>query len=226
MKGAELIKPIVEFLLKKRKDPNGPNNFSGEITFFYAEIQNAIPRLGRLGKFTEILNSLTTKDCWFNECKQAAIHNLTIIKGTYEGNAKIIVNCSTGFLLAKLKDLNKQIEGRAEINKQTILISDTGIRLKNRGKEVYSIGGKRKKLVLYLLKYGEPLPALEIMGKLKYSMPVLSDEVNTINKIFSKTFKKYVSTDHLLIINKPQGSGYRLNLDNFIIDMEPSSAVS
>ena len=62
MVDAELLKPIVEFLLKKRKiGESRPNNFRGKIVFLFSEIKHDIPGLGKLSQLYTLLESLKQK---------------------------------------------------------------------------------------------------------------------------------------------------------------------
>jgi len=218
MRDAELLKPITEFLIKKRKQGEGrPNNFSGKITFLFSEIRKEVPRLNKLIQIEELFKVLKQKDCWFNGCKEGAIHGYTIVHKTTEADAQITVDCTTSFLSVKLKDLGGQIEEEAETNKKVIIISKDDIKIKKDKKATYPISGRRKDIIIFLLQNKKnPIPGKEMTKEFKCKLSKISDEIGEINKMFIKNTKLKLK----LIINKPQGSGYRLNSENFIFEQE------
>lgn len=216
MVDAELIKPIVEFLIKKRKNgKNRPNNFSGEITFLFSEIRGAVPGLSKINQLKKLFYYLKQKDCWVERSCEGAIHNFNITTQTTEASATITVDCTTDFLQVKLRQLAGQIDEESESNKTVLIISNYGIKLQKDKIKIYTIAGKRKDLVDFLLsKNDEPISGNVLKNKLEYlSISQLSDEISQINKVFKKNFNLEIE----LIINKPRGSGYRLNNEKFII---------
>lgn len=222
MRDADLLKPIVEFLIKKRKEgENRPNNFSGKIIFLFSEMRSEVPRLRNLSKAETLLNALKQKDCWFNDSCQGAVHDYEIVRGTTDADAQITVDCSTNFLLVKLEALSGQIEEEAELNKKKVIISDEGIKIKDNNNSVYRISGKRKQLLDILLNSDGPVAGQDLLNQPGYSsLAALSDEVGTINEIFLNTFRDCINPKHELIINRPQGSGYRLNSDKYIFESD------
>lgn len=219
MRDSHLLKPIIEFLLKQRQQGEGrPNNFSGEISFDFSKIRKDVPGLHNLSKLEELFGALKQKDCWFNSGRDSAIHEFSIRRGTHEASAIITVDCSTGFLKAKLKDLNDQIENTGE-KKVVIIVDNLGISIKSVKNSKYTISGQRKKIVNFLISNGaNPIPAKNIAKKFNISkISSVSDEIKQINDIFFRKFKDSLCSKTQLIINKPLGSGYRLNTEKFIV---------